>query len=82
MSHDCTAGCTAGWSPGRKCHCRGCGQNFSTVGNFDRHLERRESGNRCLLPADCGLEPNRYGVWIKPGEVDFDARFGRKTASA
>jgi len=71
MSHQCSASCTAGWAPSRKCHCASCGENFSTVGNFDKHRQ----GGYCTPPADAGLERNKRGVWQSPGEVDIRERF-------
>ena len=35
-----------------RCRCGGCGEVFSTVGNFDRH--RR--GGECVCPAALGME--------------------------
>lgn len=73
MSHACSGGCTKGWSAGRKCHCSACGENFSTVGNFDQHFEK----DKCLHPSVVGLVKNKRGVWITPGETDYDERFKR-----
>lgn len=71
MSH--SAECTLGWQQGRKSHCPNCCENFSTVGNFDKH--RR--GGVCVPPAEAGLNLNKRGVWTMPGETDYDERFGR-----
>lgn len=70
MSH--SAECTLGWQPGRKSHCVACCENFSTVGNFDKH--RRSS--ECVPPAKAGLAINKRGVWAMPGEADNAERFG------
>ena len=77
MSHQCNAECVSGWSPGRKCHCTGCAENFSTVGNFDRHRPKGE----CLDPSTVGLIKGERGTWIKEGETDFYDRLqGKKEA--
>lgn len=73
MTHQCSPACTAGWQPGRKCHCRGCGNNFSTPANFDKHRRNGE----CVPPDKAGLVMNQRGVYTMPGETDFNARFGR-----
>lgn len=70
MSH--SGKCTAGWTPGRKCHCAGCCENFSTVGNFDKHRRNGE----CIPPVEAGLVLNtKRGVYTAPGETD-NGRFG------
>lgn len=61
-----SAECTAGWQPGRKCHCVGCCENFSTVGNFDKHRRNGE----CISPARVGLVANERGIWTMPGATD------------
>lgn len=71
-SHQCRPACTAGWQPSRKCHCAGCGENFSTESNFIKHKP-----GECLPPNECGLVLNKRGVWIREGETDFDERFHR-----
>lgn len=75
MTHACTPACTAGWAASRKCHCSGCGENFSTPSNFDKH----KPGD-CLSPVKVGLVLNGSGLWSKPGEVDISARFSSQTA--
>lgn len=79
MSHQCGPRCTSGWTPGRKCHCRLCGNDFSTVTHFDKHLEKNGLQITCLDPLSLGLQLNNYGAWIRPGEVDFSARSQAKS---
>lgn len=73
--HQCSAACTAGWSSGRKCHCRLCGGSFSCPSNFDKHFERKGESIRCMSAEEAGLVPNKHGVLVTPGETDWDARF-------
>lgn len=73
MTHSCKLECVAGWQPSHKCHCAGCGENFSTEANFMRHFVNE----KCVDPATRGLVQNKRGVWIKEGDIDFDERFGR-----
>jgi hypothetical protein len=68
--HKCSPACTAGWSGTRKCHCKSCGANFSSITNFDKH---RPSG-ACLSPTSVGLVLNDRAIYIKPGEVDLAER--------
>jgi hypothetical protein len=50
---------------GNQCHCRSCGEYFTTVGNFDRHL--RGSGYpECLSPESVGLVRDAFGYWQSP----------------
>lgn len=60
----CQAGCT--WTGTNRCHCSGCHQTFSTIGNFDAH----HKGNQCLAPNELGLEKSESGVWVRPGDFD------------
>lgn len=69
--------CTAKWQAGRKCHCCLCGENFSTVGNFDKHQDRRGDKIVCLDPTTLDMTQNKYGVWVQAGETDWDERFKR-----
>lgn len=61
---------------GNRCHCRACGEYFTAVSNFDRHL--RGAGRPvCLDPASVGLVLNDIGYWQMPApenEVRFTAR--------
>lgn len=68
MTHKCRPSCTAGWAPSRKAHCSHCGENFSTVGNFDKHRQQ----DKCLFPERVGLKLNDKGVWVKPSEIERD----------
>lgn len=54
---------------GSRCLCRGCGQVFSTVRNFERH--RR--GSECRPPASVGLQ-RVDGVWRRPPARSAAAR--------
>lgn len=58
--HKCVTACTAGWPPGRKCHCSACGENFSCALHFDAHNET----GKCVDPGSLGLKQNRLGVWV------------------
>lgn len=60
---------------GNQCFCPDCGEYFTTVRNFDRHLR----GKRpiCLDPASVGLERDAHGYWQMPGPAEglhFTAR--------
>ncbi|MCL4780333.1 MAG: hypothetical protein KJ049_09090 [Gammaproteobacteria bacterium] len=44
---------------GKRCCCRGCGEYFSTVANFDKH---RRNG-ACVDPATVGLLVDHRGIW-------------------
>jgi hypothetical protein len=70
MKQNCPPEHTAGWGPGRKCHCPTCHKNFSVISHFDKHRPKGE----CLSPESIGLELNAHGVWRKPGEVDYAER--------
>jgi len=75
MTHQCSASCTAGWGTSQRSHCRRCGNDFTTVGNFDKHLLRGPNIVQCGNPAANGLVLNKRGVWQSPGEVDLRERF-------
>ena len=50
---------------GNQCHCRSCGEYFTTVRNFDKHL--KGSGRpKCVWPADVGLVTDKFGYWQSP----------------
>ena len=57
----------------KRCICRGCGEVFSTLSNFDRHrVGNYQDGRTCADPESVGLEiktgPN--GTWWgMPGRV-------------
>lgn len=74
MSHQCNAECVSGWSPGRRCHCAGCSQNFSSVRNFDLH----RINDKCVDPSTVGLVKNDRGTWTQEGETDFHDRLQGK----
>lgn len=78
MTHKCSATCTQGWSPGRRCHCMVCGENFTVVANFDKH---RKDG-QCLPPESIGMVLNERGIWAKPGEREFPPSVRGTTATA
>lgn len=84
MTHKCTPDCTAGWSPGNKCHCRSCGENFTTVANFDRHRAGGVCTHPSLLVGKRGprkgralMELNSRGYWKEFGEIDRAEIFTR-----
>ena len=51
---------------GNRCLCRGCGEVFSTVGNFDRHRSGPWESRVCLEPTAVGLFRSPVGVWKAP----------------
>jgi len=59
----------------KSAQCPKCNRIFSTVGNFDFHLQRTVDGNRttvsCINPACAGLVQDSRGVWRKPGDGRF-----------
>ena len=64
-----------------RCQCPTCGEVFTTVANFDRHLLPGRTaddfdGSRCQPPAAVGLIQNSGGWWHQPGP-DADAWMGR-----
>lgn len=70
MSHECLPECV-NWTGTKKCHCTGCGENFSVVTNFDKHRREPDAdNNHCKSPASVGLVQNSRGTWIKPMEVE------------
>lgn len=77
MSHKCVPECTRGWNAGRKAHCSACGENFSTVNNFDKHQpgSLMDAPVRCVFPGKAGLVLNDRGTWVEPDETDYRARF-------
>ena len=73
MSHNCVAACVAGWQASRRCHCAGCGNDFTTEANFMKHFDN----DSCADPGARGLVQNQRGVWMKEGEVDWSERQSR-----
>lgn len=49
---------------GNQCFCTGCGEYFTTVGNFDRH---QLINKPCRHPRDVGLIQDAQGYWQMPG---------------
>lgn len=62
--HACSPSCTSGWGPTKRCHCTGCGEDFSTPANFDQH--RTKPQGRCHNPQRRGLVQDLRGVWHLP----------------
>jgi hypothetical protein len=63
--------CGASWTGLGIAHCAVCHLTFTTVSNFDAHLDNK--AGRCRIPAELrekGYEPNPAGQWRKPIPVD------------
>ena len=57
---------------GKRCRCPRCGETFSTVSNFDRHLGGKPGVTHCVPPEQAGLVKTTYkdgDVWKMPGIV-------------
>lgn len=73
MAGDCvvtaTCRCHARWEGANIAHCAttSCHLTFTTVANFDAHLDNK--AGRCRTEAELrelGYEPNERGQWRKP----------------
>jgi hypothetical protein len=62
--------CGTRWQGEAIAHCGSCHLTFTTVGNFDAHLDgRRNPVPGCRTEAEMrerGYEPNAAGHWRKP----------------
>lgn len=62
---------------GRTCKCSGCGEHFTTPGNFDSHRKGSKGVRYCVPPESVGLEikTRQSGtVWGKPGRDEAKYR--------
>ena len=61
---------------GNQCFCSGCGEYFTTVGNFDKH--KRIDG--CLDPETVGLTRDDRGYWkgLPPDQPVYVQRNAQK----
>lgn len=53
---------------GRRSHCAGCHETFTSVSAFDRHQTLDGAGSVCHDPATRGLVRRDGGLWAWPGE--------------
>ena len=66
------------------CLCSICGEIFTVVANFDRHLIRdhNPAGNvakvRCCNPAKVGLVQNGRRIWMTPATEDRIPHFAHR----
>lgn len=61
-------GCPVLPTGGRRSHCAGCHETFTSVSAFDRHQTLDEAGPVCHGPAARGLVRRDDGLWCWPGE--------------
>lgn len=61
-------GCTREWSGMAECHCSYCHEHFSTIRNFDKHIDK----NGCIDPnilTTLVTQGRASGVvWVEEGE--------------
>ena len=57
---------------GNRCYCRGCGEYFSVVSNFDKHRIWKDDKRVCADPESLGMEIKQTGqgtYWGMPGYI-------------
>ena len=68
--------------------CSICGEVFSRVSNFDRHLVRHRKADgsasrvTCQNPSKVGLRQNARGIWAMPGSERHVSALNRNPTRA
>lgn len=75
-------GCPVLPTRGRRSHCAGCHETFTSVSAFDRHQTLDDGGSVCYDPATRGLVLRDGGLWSRPGDRPMAPFRGRGSTQA
>lgn len=72
--------CPARWGGANTSHCSMCHRTFSTVRNFDKHLDHARDRLVCLAPEDKGLVIDSRGIYVLPAAENMAEIFSAAQA--